>query len=353
MSTSKFWGFVLCAFASSATILLQMGAPSAYLLAGVSGGAFVALWTSDNRGLPVPVQQFGMATVGIAAGGQIDADVLRILASEPVSVVGCVAATMAVTLFWGQLLRVSPAVSPVTALFASIAGGASGVTAVVHEIGGDDALVMAIQYLRVVAVLLLVPVAAQAFGAPGVPTTITAPVEGLWAGLPFTVICLSLGLLLARLFSFSASRLIVPLLVGVGFSVADIFASTTVPSMIMAAGFAAIGLMVGLAVTRPTLRVLLGVLPLAIAQLVLVLASCVGVGIVMARLTGMTYLDAFLASTPGGLPAVAAIAVDSGASVGVVVTVQLMRVFAALAIAAILGEWFVRRAARGEAAGSG
>jgi uncharacterized protein len=57
-------------------------------------------------------------------------------------------------------------------------------------------------------------------------------------------------------------------------------------------------------------------------------------------------MDAYLASTPGGLPAVTAIAVSSGASVGVVVTVQLVRVFLALAMAAALGEWFVRRGLR-------
>ena len=291
-----------------------------------------------------------MAIVGIAAGGKINRAVLHELASRPVAVVGCVLATMVVTLLCGQILRLSPHVTPVTALFASIAGGASGVTAVVHEIGGDDAVVMAIQYLRVVAVIVLVPIAAQAFDASASAPPAVAAQLGAWAGLDFTAVCIVVGLALSRLLTFSASRLIFPLLVAVALSVGDVFTAAVVPPVLAAVGFAMIGLMVGLAMTRGTLRVLIRVLPFALVQLVLVLGACFVIGLVLARTTGISDMDAYLASTPGGLPAVTAIAVSSGASVGVVITVQLVRVFTALGLAAALGEFYIRGAAREDGA---
>jgi membrane AbrB-like protein len=346
MRAVQFWALVVLAYAAVVAVLLLLEAPSAFLFAGVLAGACVALKTSDARGLPVWCQRFGMATVGVAAGSQIDADVLELVVQRPATILGSVCATIIVTLLCGQLLRLSPHISPITALFASIAGGASGVTVVVREIGGDDAVVMAIQYLRVVAVLITIPVAAKAFGATNESSPASTSSPASWSGLGFTVVCLVVGLVLAHFMSFSASRLIVPLLVAVGLSVGEVFDSATVPPSILAAGFASIGLMVGLAVTISTLRVLLRVLPLAALQLILVLGSSVVTGLVLARLTGISRLDGYLASTPGGLPAVTAIAIGSGASVGVVITVQLMRLFVALALAAALGEWFTRRSSR-------
>jgi len=60
-------------------------------------------------------------------------------------------------------------------------------------------------------------------------------------------------------------------------------------------------------------------------------------------------LDGYLATTPGGLPAVTAIAIGSGASVGLVVTMQLVRIFLALLLTPVIGALWKRRGRRGDA----
>jgi uncharacterized membrane protein AbrB (regulator of aidB expression) len=111
-------------------------------------------------------------------------------------------------------------------------------------------------------------------------------------------------------------------------------------------GYCVIGLMVGLSMTTATLRILVRLMPLIIVQLILCLGGCALVGVLIAHLTGIDTLDAYLMTTPGGLPAVSAIALGSGASVGLVVTARLIRVFVAVLMAALLGTLYTRRRRR-------
>lgn len=75
-------------------------------------------------------------------------------------------------------------------------------------------------------------------------------------------------------------------------------------------------------------------------------------GLVLARVTGVDRLTAYLATTPGGLFAVLATAADSGSDVTYVLAVQVIRVFAMLLFAPVLARWFSRgrtRSPRGPA----
>ena len=56
----------------------------------------------------------------------------------------------------------------------------------------------------------------------------------------------------------------------------------------------------------------------------------------MARLTDIGQLDAYLATTPGGLYAVVAIALSTGADTGLIFTMQVLRLFAALMLVPVL-----------------
>ncbi|MER5437701.1 AbrB family transcriptional regulator [Streptomyces sp. NPDC002790] len=164
MSQPRFWALLVSSYAVAAAVLTLLRVPSAALLAGVIAGAATTLMTGGERRLPGGMQGYGLAVVGVAAGSQIDDDVVRLVLDAPVQIIGSVLVTLAVTMACGQLLRLAPGISATTAAFASIAGAASGVTGVVREVGGDDAAVMAIQYLRVIAVLVSVPLAAHVLG---------------------------------------------------------------------------------------------------------------------------------------------------------------------------------------------
>lgn len=282
-----------------------------------------------------------MAIVGVSAGASIDMDVLRTIGEQPAAVVLGVFATLAVTMAVGQILLLSGDVTRSTAAFASIAGGASGVSMIAEEFGADAPIVMSVQYLRVVVVLASVPLLSALLGGSRADGSAAAAGSDL-SQFAFTATAMLSGLLLARLLKFSASEVVLPLLAASGLALWGPFPAASIPISVAAIGYTIIGLNVGLGFTRHLLRRLIRLLPFALLQTFLSVATCAGVGIVFASFVGVSPLVGYLATSPGGLPAVIAIAVESGEEVGLVLTMQVLRVFMALLCAPLLGK-LVRR----------
>ena len=108
-------------------------------------------------------------------------------------------------------------------------------------------------------------------------------------------------------------------------------------------GYAVIGWQAGVRFTRESLRMVVGVLPLATGLIVAVIGACAGLGLLLTRLTGATPLETYLATTPGGIYAVLATAVSSGADATFVVAVQVLRLILMLLAAPTLARLVGRR----------
>jgi uncharacterized membrane protein AbrB (regulator of aidB expression) len=67
-----------------------------------------------------------------------------------------------------------------------------------------------------------------------------------------------------------------------------------------------------------------------------------GLGAVLAAVTGVSALDGYLATTPGGLYAVLATATGSGADATFVLAVQVLRLFVMLLSAPLVARWLRR-----------
>ena len=337
------WLLAFTSYVVTILALTALGAPSPPLFAAIVAGCLAARRLPDPPELPRPMRDLGMGVVGAAAGANVDSDVLDTIVDQPVAVVGGVAATLVITMLVGQLLRLDPEVDGPTATFASIAGGASGVSLAAREFGADDAVVMSIQYLRVVLVLVSVPVVAPMLGdaggadlgAPGASDALSQHV--------YTLAALAIGLGLARVLRFSASAILLTLVVSSALALSGVFANPGVPGWALAVGYTIVGANVGLGLTRERLRRLARLFPLAMGQIVIGVVACGVVGIVFADAIGIARIDGYLATSPGGLPAVVAVAVDSGEEIGLILTMQFLRVFVALACAPLIGPLLRRR----------
>lgn len=342
-SVIRFWTALLVLFAIATVAFSLVHAPSPFLFAGVVAGLICALRMRAARPFPDRLRTVGIAAIGVGAGSKINHEVLDTVLSSPVAILGGVTATLAISMAAGQVLRFSPHVNWTTAIFASIAGGASGVTAVAREMDADEAIVLSIQYLRVLFVLATIPLVATWFGATGELSSPTGASGDFWASVAFTASAMVVGLALAMVFRFSASTLVMPLLVATVLSVLDVFPHAAVPAAFLNFGYGITGLMVGLSFTPKVLRQLRQLMPLAFVQVLLSVTGCALVGLAFSEITGASKLDAYLATTPGGLPAVTAIAIGSGAGVGLIVTMQLTRIFLALLLAPTIGAVLRRR----------
>jgi hypothetical protein len=117
-----------------------------------------------------------------------------------------------------------------------------------------------------------------------------------------------------------------------------------VPGLVVNAAFLSIGLQVGTSFTQESLRIIGRALPLALATLAGLVLACAGLGAVLAAATGVSALDGYLATTPGGLYAVLATASGSGADTTFVLAVQVLRLFVMLLTAPLVARVLRQRA---------
>jgi membrane AbrB-like protein len=244
----------------------------------------------------------------------------------------------------GRLLALRDDVSPVTGVFALIAGGASGVVAVAHELGADDRVVTVVQYLRVLIVLITLPlVTAIVFRPPHGQGRLSSSDAGLVRDLVFVAVSLVVGLALARLVRAPTASLLGPFAVAMVLALGGWLGEVRVPTAVQWLAFALIGAQVGLRFTRASLSSIARMLPAVFALTFGMVAATAGVGALLAWATPVDALTAYLATTPGGLFAVLSIAADAGSDVTYVLAVQLSRLLVILALTPLLARWLSAR----------
>jgi uncharacterized protein len=324
------WPLVAAGVVVVSLVFAVLGLPSPVLFGALLAGLGYALLARRRRQLPAPFLTLGQAVLGVAIGGFFDPGTLSELGDDWLPVLAVCLATLVLSVVAGFVLRLQPGVSAATGAFAMIAGGASGVIAIARELGADDRVVAVVQYLRVLVIILGMPLITEWVFDPaaGSSTAVTTPSSGFLEGLAFTIVCAATGLLLARWIHIPAAGLLLPLVVAVLLVLAGW--DVAVPAALQNLGFALIGLQVGLRFTRESLRAVGRLLPLAFATIVGLIAASAGLGVLLARATGQSNLDGYLATTPGGLYAVLATAIGNGSDVTFVLTVQVVRLFVML-----------------------
>lgn len=315
------------------------GVPSPSLFAALLVGIVWALLAPSAPRIPGHVVGGAQAVVGVALGSYLRLSTLRAVGAHWAPVALVCLATLALTVLTGLVLaRVSEA-DRVTASFGMIAGGASGIIAISNELGADERLVAVMQYLRVVVIVLITPPVA-ALLAPGLgtgaPRAAAVATASLPAGLAFCVVAAVLGVLLGRLVRLPAASLLGPMLVAGLLTLLGVPLAAAVPAVVQGVAFAVIGLQVGLRFTPQSLRSARRVIVPALSLIGVLLAACALLGLLLASLTGVSALDGYLATTPGGLYAVLATAVGSRADTTFVLSVQLLRLFVMLLAAPAL-----------------
>jgi membrane AbrB-like protein len=124
-----------------------------------------------------------------------------------------------------------------------------------------------------------------------------------------------------------------PMIVAGAVTLSGLDVSLTVPPVLREAAFTVIGLQVGLRFTVETIRQVGRLLVPVFVCIGFLLAACFGLAVALAATSSVTLLDAYLATTPGGLYAVLAVAVGAGANTTFIVAVQGLRVLVMVLLA--------------------
>ncbi|WP_153502629.1 AbrB family transcriptional regulator [Cumulibacter manganitolerans] len=330
------WAVAVVAGAVAGWLLAVLGVPSPTLFAGLVGGCIVALWLENPPQIGRLTTRASQAVIGTTIGATITLPALQRLATGWAAAVAVTAATLALSIGCGFLLSRIGRIGRLTGVLSMIAGGASTLTAITRELGGDDRVVAVVQYLRVLLILVTLPaIALWFFHAHAGPTT-SAPHTRLWSDLLYTALCVGIGALIGWLIPISTFFLLGPMIVSAVLAISGVLGAVRVPEPVVAVCFVALGLQVGLRFTRASLRAIARLLPAAAVMILLVVIGSGALGWVLEQATGIDPLTAYLATTPGGLPAVLAIATDSNADATYVFAVQMARLLLVLITAPLL-----------------
>jgi membrane AbrB-like protein len=227
-----------------------------------------------------------------------------------------------------------------------VAGGAAGIVGIAGELGADDRLVAFMQYLRVLLIVLLTPlVVAIAFpGASEHAVAAAEPALGDLRGWALTVGACAGGLALARAARMPAGTLLLPMGIAAVLALAVPGGAFDVPPVLRETAFALIGLQVGLKFTLDTIRLLGRLLaPVLLAVLGVIAASAL-LAVALDATTAVSFRDAYLATTPGGIYAVLAIALGTDANAAFILAAQGLRLIVMVALAPVAVRWMAERA---------
>ena len=310
------------------------GIPSEALFAGLVVGLVYALASRVPLAPARPTIVAAQVGIGIALGAYFQLGPLLSLGGRWIAVALAVLGTLAASLAAGLLVSALTGLDRPTALLGLVAGGAAGIVTMSDELGADARLVAFMQYVRVFVVVASAPLLVVLLLDEGSSGGALADREaGVLADLGFTFVACAGGLALARVVRVPAASLLAPMAVAAALTLSGVAAGAELPRLLQDVAFAVIGLQVGLRFTRATLRHARRLLTAVLAGVIAVILACAGLAALLAVLAGVSFLDAYLATTPGGIYAVLATAVDSGADPSFVLAVQALRLVVMVAAA--------------------
>lgn len=337
------WKWVLLvAVTVAVTVPLDLiGVPSAALFAALIVGIVLALVSLAPAGVPRKAGIAAQGVLGVYIGTMVHRDALTALGSDWPIVLGVAVSTLVLSIGAGALLGLHRDMSPLTGSLALVAGGASGLVAIARELGGDDRVVAVVQYLRVALITASMPVVvtvvyhAEKSGHAAAPATQgdSAP---WYLSIGMLVVIVLVGATAGRLARMPGSGLLGPMAVTIALELTGTSFGLSVPMALVQLGYAVIGWQAGVAFTRESMRAIGRALPAALSLIVVLNVACAGLGVLLAHVTGISMLEGYLSTSPGGIYAVLATAVETGSNVTFIVAAQVMRVLLMLFAAPLI-----------------
>lgn len=323
-----------------------LGVPSAALFAALLVGVALAIARLAPTAVPRRAGLAAQGILGVYIGTMVHSDALGALGSHWPVVVALSVVTLLLSIGAGVLLGLRRDVTALTGSLALVAGGASGLVAIARELGGDDRIVAVVQYLRVAVITAAMPLVvtlvfhAQRSAGSVAPTEIhSAP---WYVSIPMLAALVLAGSMGARLIRLPGAGLLGPMALTIAIELGGVSFGLAVPDVLVQVSYMLIGWQAGVAFTRESLRAIERLLPTALGLIILLNVATAGLGVALAKLTGVSMLDGYLATSPGGIYAVLATAVETGSNVTFIVAAQVLRVLLMLFAAPMMARGYAR-----------
>ncbi|MDD4915290.1 MAG: AbrB family transcriptional regulator [Methylococcales bacterium] len=320
-------------------LLLEAHLPAALLLGAIIAGILVETGQAE---IHVPKLPFNIAqgVIGCLVAKALTLEIIHaFMQSWPVFLV-IVFIIIASSCFLGWAISKLGILPGTTAIWGLLPGAASVMMLMSESFGADGRLVAFMQYFRVVLVAVIASIIAHFWVDASVTTAgvIWFPIIH-W--LPFieTLVIILGGVGIGYVWKLPAGMLLIPLFAGSALQLGGLV-DIEIPGWLLAAGYLCIGWQIGLRFTRSVLVHAARALPQIFVSILAVIMFCGGLAYILTRLLGIDLLTAYLATSPGGVDAVAIIAASANVNVGFVMTLQLSRALLVIFVGPALSRFF-------------
>ena len=359
MATRTRWAIVVPVSIVLGIALNFLGVPAAWVLAALICSASAAIITHQALSLSPLMVRFTKGVIGIIAAAPLATTAWRDLAEYIIPGLVVSAITIATGISCGLIMhRLHKDIDRGSAVLSMLAGGASVMPFLAAEMKADIRYVTLTQYLRVMVVTMTLPLAATLIGFhdPAGTDTSSASTSVLshklgvdfltqhlsFAGIAVLIMVIILGEPVGKILHIPSPSLLGPLFLSV-ITRRILEPATSIdlalPPIVTITGFIAVGFLAGGGLSAPALRRCARILPLTLFFIALLMGVCALSALALVVLSDVPYLDAYLASTPGGLEAVLAVA-DQAHSGPLVIAVQIIRLLTVLIVAGYLPRFF-------------
>lgn len=320
-----------------------LGLPAHSVMGATIVGIAAALRFPGRLQIGARGARVAQAVIGIALGGTVTTRTLPRLEALWLPVVLITLGTLLLAIGLGLLLRLLTRLDAATAVLACVPGGAVGLVVMARETGADDRVVAISQYLRVLVILLATPLLATHLTTGHEAAGIVSHVkpDGPAAAVGALVLAIA-GTLLGRRVRLPVPSLLGPMLLSAAAAILVPALPIHAPAPVVEVALAMVGLDVGLRFTSDAVRLLRRLMPAIGLCIAVLLTVSFGMAAALTATTSVSLLDAYLATTPGGLSVVAATAYGTDADTALVTAIQIVRLIVMLVAAPVLVRLVVR-----------
>jgi membrane AbrB-like protein len=307
-------------------LLLGLGGfPGAGLVGPMAAAVLVACLGSEMR-LPEGMFTVAKGFLGLKAASAVGGDFPSILLHSWPFLFGGAVWAMLGAAGLGIFLARRGLLPGAEAVWGLSPGGAGVMTALSQDYGADPRTVAYMQYSRVVLVSLIAVVVGRLFGPEDMALGTAGPFFPIPdpAGLGVSLALCLAGAGLAKLARFPGGAVLFPLILGASLRNATPV-DFSLPPWLLQTVCALVGWRIGLGFSRAELSRLLARTPVILAAVVLMVANSGLFAAVMALSGRFDPLTSYLATSPGGLDAVTAIAAGTGAWLPFITAMQTLR----------------------------
>ena len=289
------------------------------------------------------VFRLGQGCVGLLVAHSMTLAVLLAVVQSWPEMLFATALTVVLSAVVGLAMVRFGGISGSTAAWGTAPGAASAMVAMAEDYGADSRVVATMQYVRVVCVVMAGALVSHWLGANGNAASAAHPVAGfqaqhLWS-LMLNLLVLAGGVYLGSW--IPAGALLVPLLAGSALQLSGLM-TVHLPDWLLSIAYGAVGCYIGLRFDRVTLAFVWRRLPAMVGGSLLLILLCALSAWLLAAMLGKDFLSMYLATSPGGLDAMAIIALDTHADVGLVLAMQTLRLFGVILTGAFFARLIIR-----------